>query len=89
MKTKLIIEIESDKIKPYIEDGEDYSKDMQREWHKFIAKEIEDWVHDDSFETEVMAHWNDEAEFLNPKAREFSDIGELMIRMTEENDNGK
>ena len=82
MKTILTIEIETNKMKPYINDGEDLSAEMEKEWHDQICKKIEDSIHDDDFEGSLMSDWIHEAEYLNPSAQEFSDLGELMIKIT-------
>ena len=84
MKTKIIVEIETDKIKPYIEDGEDFSKEMEKEWHDQIFKKIENTIHDDDFENLLLEDWCDDGEYLNPTVKVFSDIGTLQIRIIQE-----
>ena len=85
-KTRIIIEIETSKLKENIMEGEDYCEDQEKEWHDAIFKLIEGYIHSDEFEHHVLGEWADWAEYLNPKAREFSDIGNLMIRITQEVD---
>ena len=89
MKTKIIIEIETSNLKPFIEDGEDYKEQQEEEWHDIILKVIEDKVQSDDFENEVMEFWATDGDSLNPKAKEFSDIGNLMIAISQLKEAGK
>lgn len=90
MKSRIIIEIESSEIKPFVEDGEDYSKEQEEEWHDRIFKEVEDLIQHEDFEGQLLHNWKeDEPDYLNPKVQEFLDIGSLRISISHEKDVSK
>lgn len=86
MKTKIIIEVETGKMKSYItEDGEDFTKDLEKEWHDKIFEQVEgDITENDNFEEEILNRLDEDGEYFNPKIREFQDIGELSIKIRHE-----
>lgn len=81
----IIIEIENGELKPYVEDGEDLSEEQEKEFHNQFHKLIENKLHDEDFEEDFFNEWIHEAEFLNPKAKEFSDLfNGLSIKISQE-----
>lgn len=84
MKTRVIIEIETSKMKKYVDGGEDLTDEMEKEWHNQIFNFIEESIHDDDLEGSLMSNWYREGEYLNPSAKEFLHLGNLTISIHHE-----
>lgn len=84
MKTLIIIEVETGKLKPYIAQGEELCYEQEQEFHEQFHKYIESHITDEDFQRKFISEWIHEAEYLNPEAKCFSDIGEISVSISQE-----
>jgi len=84
MKSRIVIEVETSNLKPYIEDGDDLSAEQETEFHRRFYKVVDEFLTDEDFQGKFMSDWIHDAEYLNPSAEEFSDIGKVSIRISDD-----
>jgi len=84
MKKRIIIDIETSKMKKWAPDGEDISEEQEKEWHDTIYSYLSDECFGEDFERNLFNYWIHSSDFLNPKAKTFSDLGALTLGFTHE-----
>ncbi len=81
MKSGFVIEIETNNLKKYICEDEDLTEEQEKEFHQAIFNVIQEHIHNEKFENLVIEEMIHEAEFLNPKVSQFSNIGSVSIKI--------
>ena len=91
MKTRITIELETEKMNKFTskdvggdDDGEDYTKEVEMDFHKIFVKCVEELIEDEDHEFTEKVFTHPEIQFIPERVSSINDIGEVRIGMSSE-----